>query len=312
VERLAEANGVTICYDTLGNPSDPALLLVMGLGVQMTEWDREFIESFEREGFYVIWYDNRDCGRSSRVEAKYDLFEMANDAVGLLEILGISAAHVVGTSMGGMIAQSIAAAHPSRVLSLCSIMSRTGAPGLGDPTEEVKQSFLNGRGHSRWDYVEDQLALARLVNGSTYPLDEAALRRRTADAYDRAYSPDGRVRQVAAVVRSGDRTEGLRSIAVPTVVIHGSEDSLVSMNGGEATAAAIPNARLVILPGMGHVIPRELRPRIVQEVAANARRAQMSRRSENQRESDYVRHDDDNGAAARSAKSHANKEEHSA
>ena len=276
MERLTETNGITICYETLGEPANPALLLIMGAGVQKIEWDPEFIRSFERAGFYVIWFDNRDCGRSSQVETDYDLFDMADDAFGLLDALGIAAAHVMGTSLGGMIAQSMAITHPSRVLSLCSIMSSTGARDVGRPSDELRRGFVVARGTGRTDYVEDTIAQARLVNGSKYPLDETELKWRASAAYDRAYFPQGRLRHVAAIGRSGDRTDSLRSLRMPTVVIHGSDDPLVTESGGRATANAISDARLVILEGMGHFIPRELRSLIVQEVVANARRAQVS------------------------------------
>lgn len=272
---VAHANGIELCYQTFGDPVDPALLLVMGTGVQMTEWEPEFVAAFVDRGFHVIRYDHRDVGLSTRFEAgtTYTLFDMADDAVGLLDALGVDRAHVLGASLGGMVAQCVAIRHPARVLSLCSIMSTTGAPGVGTSRRDARQAMTAPRPSSRDGVIEAAVERARILRGGGFPFDEDTIRRRAAAAFDRAEYPEGRARHVAAVLATGDRTDALHSVVAPTVVIHGAEDPLVHLSGGEATAAAIPGARLVVVPGLGHEFPAAARPLIVDAFAANAARA---------------------------------------
>ena len=279
------ANGVEISYETFGNAEDPALLLVMGFGSQMTSWDVEFVERFAALGFYVIRYDHRDCGLSTKFDgptpsveavlagdapAPYSLADMADDGVFLLDVLKIDAAHVLGVSMGGMIAQLIATRHPARVLSLCSIMSTTGAPGVGRPQPAVLAATTAQGATTRAEIIEASVTASRLYSGGGYPFDEVALRRRAAANYDRSHYPAGRIRHMLAVRTTTDRTDALGQVAIPTVVIHGDNDPLISLSGGEATAAAIPGATLVVVPGLGHEIPVAVRPTILSEFASNA------------------------------------------
>jgi pimeloyl-ACP methyl ester carboxylesterase len=273
--RVAHANGIDLCYETFGDPTDPALLLVMGTGVQMTEWEPDFVAAFVDRGFYVVRYDHRDVGLSTRLDdsARYTLFDLADDAAGLLDALAIDRAHVLGASMGGMVAQCIAIRHPHRVLSLCSIMSTTGAPRVGTARRDAREAMTAPRPTSREEVIEVAVERARILRGGGFPFDETSIRRRAAAAFDRADCPEGRARHVAAILASGDRTEALHSVIAPTVVIHGSADPLVHVSGGEATAAAIPGARLVLIEGMGHEFPAGARPLIVDAFVANAARA---------------------------------------
>ena len=286
----AHANGIDIAYETFGSPADPALLLVMGLGAQMIAWDEGFCSLLTSKGFHVIRFDNRDVGLSSKTEggpmpdvakamagddstASYKLTDMAGDAAGLLTELGIDRAHVVGASMGGMIAQQMAISFPERVLSLCSIMSTTGNPEVGQGTPEAMALIVGPRPTTREEVIDAGVKSARFLYGSGFPFDEAKARARAERAYDRSFYPLGFARQIVAVRASGDRTEALAGVRVPTVVIHGEDDPLVTPSGGEATAAAVPGATLVTVPGMGHSVPEGAWPVIADAIVANAARA---------------------------------------
>jgi pimeloyl-ACP methyl ester carboxylesterase len=288
-EERAAANGIEIVYETIGDPSNRPLLLVMGLGMQLIHWDRELCELFAERGFHVIRFDNRDAGRSTQIDAPvpnlaramaglgidapYRLDDMAADAFGLLDHLGIEGAHVAGASMGGMIAQAMALRHPERVLSLTSIMSTTGERRVGRPKLRVWSVLVRRAPKGRDANVEYFLHVFRLIGSKGFPVDEERLRALAATSYDRGHRPAGTARQLAAIMASGDRTERLRELRVPTTVFHGRGDPLVPFKGGRATAEAIPGARLVAVPGMGHDLPREVWPRLVEAVAETAERA---------------------------------------
>jgi pimeloyl-ACP methyl ester carboxylesterase len=286
-ERFARVGEVELAYETFGDPGDRAVLLVMGLGAQMIFWPEELCEALAGAGCFAIRFDNRDAGRSTvlseldppelgritagSLDAPYLLAHMADDAVGLLDALGIERAHVVGASLGGMIAQRIAIDHPRRVLSLASIMSTTGDRSAGRPTAEALAVLMTRAPADRSGYVESTVA-ARAVIGSQPP-DEARTRDLAERAFDRGYHPDGTARQFAAILASPDRTAELGSIGVPTVVIHGAEDRLITLSGGEATAAAIPGAELVVIEGMGHDLPLWALDRITAALVRNFERA---------------------------------------
>ena len=286
-EQFTEAGEVELAYETFGDRADPAVLLIMGLGSQMIFWPDELCEALARSGHFVIRFDNRDAGRSTVLErhdppdlrrvaageldAPYLLGDMASDAIGLLDALGVDRAHVVGASLGGMVAQRVAIDHPERVLSLASIMSTTGDPDVGRPTPEAMAVLMTRAPDDRDGYVRSTLE-ARAVIGSQPP-DRDRILDLAERAYDRGYHPDGTARQFAAVVASPDRTPELRELSVPTVVIHGAEDGLIGASGGEATAAAIPGAELVVIEGMGHDLPVWALERIAAALETNFSRA---------------------------------------
>ena len=287
---FANANGLEICYETFGDPAQPALLLVHGLGAQLIAWDDEFCRALVERGFHVVRFDNRDAGLSTKVEGvepnigavmagdrssvPYLLEDMADDAAALLDALAIERAHVVGASMGGMIVQELAIRHPDRVLSLASIMSTTGDGTSGMPAPEAIGALVAPQPASRTEAIESGVRMQALVgNSPAFPADEAVLRAEVTAAYDRAYNPAGFLRQFAAIIASPDRTERLRALTVPAVVIHGEADILVTPSGGAATAAAIPGATLVTIPGMGHDLPPGAWPVVLDAIVENARRA---------------------------------------
>jgi pimeloyl-ACP methyl ester carboxylesterase len=288
-EERAAVNGIEIMYETIGDPSNPPLLLVMGLGTQLIHWDLELCERFADRGFHVVRFDNRDAGRSTyidapvpnirramaglKIDAPYLLDDMGDDAFGLLDHLGIEAAHVAGASMGGMIAQTMAIRRPERVLSLTSIMSTTGERRAGRPKLRVWGVLLRRAPRDKDAAVEYFVRVFRLIGSKGFPADEDRIRALAAEAYDRGHSPAGTGRQLAAIMASGDRTDGLRGLRVPTLVFHGRDDPLVPFRGGRATADAIPGARLIAIPGMGHDLPREVWPQLVDAVAETAARA---------------------------------------
>jgi pimeloyl-ACP methyl ester carboxylesterase len=285
-ERFAEVGGVTLAYETFGDPADTAVLLIMGLGSQMILWPEELCEPLAAAGYHVIRFDNRDVGRSTildggpppdlqlvatgEAEAPYLLEQMAEDAVGLLDALGIERAHIVGASMGGMIAQTIAAQFPDRVLSLASIMSYTGHLWKGTPAFRIYPILIRRPAPSRARAIESAVSAFRLIGSPGFPFDEPATRELAGLSYDRGYNPAGTARQLMAIVAGGDRSAELRRISAPTVVIHGTKDRMVRPAGGRATATAIPGARLVMIDGMGHDLPRDAWDRIVDAIAANA------------------------------------------
>jgi pimeloyl-ACP methyl ester carboxylesterase len=289
-EQFARVNGIELCYETFGSPDAPPMLLVMGLGAQMLLWDEEFCRELAGHGFWVIRFDNRDIGRSTILRhlpvptvaqlirrdpraAHYSLDDMATDAVGLLDHLGIEAAHVVGVSMGGMIAQLIAINHPARVRSLVSIMSSTGNRRVGRTHPRLYPRLFRRPRFERSAYIEDFLTTYRVIGSRRYPPDPERKRALAARCYDRGYHPAGATRQLAAIIAAPDRTPLLAHITAPTTVIHGDADPLVGISGGRATARAIPDARLVVIPGMGHDMPPVLRPQIIQPIVENAARA---------------------------------------
>jgi pimeloyl-ACP methyl ester carboxylesterase len=288
------ANGIAIEYDDFGSPDDPALLLIMGLGSQMIMWDERFCTRLADQGFHVIRFDNRDVGLSEKIEggptpnlmaamqgdtssATYTLDDMAADAAGLLDVLGIDAAHIVGVSMGGMIAQTFALNYPSRALSLCSIMSTTGAPLVGQPHGEVLPLLLGPRPRSRDEAVARAVAAVEVFGSKGLPIDWDGLRERSGRSYDRCFYPMGYARQLLAIAASGDRTERLADLDVPTVVLHGTDDKLIDPSGGDATAAAIPGAELIRIEGMGHDLPEAAWPILIDAIVRNTSRAGVSR-----------------------------------
>ena len=285
--------GIRLCYDTFGDPADPPLLLIMGLGTQMVAWHGDFCGKLVDEGFRVIRFDNRDIGRSTHLDgaptptlrqllvrrppAAYRLEDMAGDTAGLLDGLGISAAHIVGASMGGMIAQTLAATRPERVLSLTSIMSTTGNRRVGQPAWRVMPIFLKQAPRDRDAFIDHTELLFKAIGSSGIQRDDAELREVAGLMYDRGLDPGGTSRQLAAIIASGNRTPALRRITAPTVVIHGTADRLVRPSGGRATVRAIPGAKLVKVDGMGHDLPRAAWDQIVAAIVENARRAGFSR-----------------------------------
>jgi pimeloyl-ACP methyl ester carboxylesterase len=263
------------------------MLLIMGLGSQMVLWEDELCEALAGRGFRVIRFDNRDVGRSTimreapiptRIQllrrdpraASYSLADMAADAAGLLEQLGVDDAHVVGASMGGMIAQLVALGYPERVRSLVSIMSTTGNRRVGRTHLRLYPRLLRRPSRTRDEYIASFVETFRAIGSKRFPPDTERLRTRGALCFDRGYHPAGAARQLGAIVATEDRTARLREVRVPSTVIHGGSDPLVSVSGGRATAAAIPGARLVILPDMGHDLPRELWPEIIDAIVQNA------------------------------------------
>jgi pimeloyl-ACP methyl ester carboxylesterase len=287
-ESFCRVGDVELCYETFGDPADPAMLLIMGLGTQMLGWADDFCAQLAARGFHVIRFDNRDVGRSTlmkavrpptigqilrrdRRAAGYLLADRAADAVGLLDHLGIDRAHVVGASMGGMIAQTIAARHPTRVLSLVSIMSNPGSRLNGQPALRTYPVFLRRSPADRAGYVEHMLRLFRVIGSPGF--DEDELRQMLGRSHDRGYDAAGPGRQLAALLASGDRTAELRTITAPALVIHGAADRLVAPSGGRATARAIPGAHLLMVEGMGHDLPRWAWPQVLDAITENVARA---------------------------------------
>lgn len=291
----ASANGIRIEYETFGDPSSPPLLLIAGIGGQMIGWDEELCKTWAGKGFYVIRFDNRDVGLSTKLEeagvpdvmailkarmdgkkvdAPYTLDDMADDAVGLLDALDIEKAHICGISMGGAIAQTIAYRHPSRTRSLTQIYSTTGNPDLPKPKPEIMELLLTPPPEGREPYINYMLKFYRAVAGPGFPFDEAWHRKLAGRSYDRAFYVQGKARQYAAIVAHGNRKPRLASIAAPTLVIHGADDPLVTVSGGKDSAEAIPGAELMIIEGMGHDMPHgSAWPTIVEAVTAHARKA---------------------------------------
>jgi pimeloyl-ACP methyl ester carboxylesterase len=292
------ANGINIEYDVHGPADGEPLLLVMGLGAQMTRWAPEFVAEFTKKGYRVIRFDNRDVGLTQKfdeagpgdvaaimaarmagkpVNAAYNLDDMAADAAGLLDALGIAKAHIVGASMGGMIAQMVAANHPGKVLSLTSIMSTTGNPGLPPAKPEAMAILMSRPESDDMEYLADRAVTSQKVIGSpAYPADDAEIRARSIEDYKRSFHPVGFTRQIAAVMASGDRRAAVATITAPTVVIHGVDDPLVPVEGGRDTAATIKGATLVEIPGMGHDLPPPLYPQVVAAVESVAKKARVT------------------------------------
>ena len=287
---------VTLEYETHGDPKDPPMLLIMGLGAQLTLWPEEFVEALAGRGFYVIRHDNRDIGLSTkfagagvpnvrrvalmrmfglRARVPYTLSDMAADAVGLLDAIGIPKAHIVGASMGGMIAQLVAATYPERVLSLTSIMSTTGNRRLPPPRPAALAALMQ-----RPPATVDEEAIVKIgqrivaaIGSPGYPADQERLRGRVICDFRRSFHPTGPVRQMAAILDDGDRRARLRGVTAPTLVIHGADDPLIPVQGGRDTARTIPGAKLIEYPGMGHDIPLELVDDMADAIAQHARSA---------------------------------------
>jgi pimeloyl-ACP methyl ester carboxylesterase len=290
-ERLARVGEIELCYETVGEEADPPLLLVMGLASQMLLWDDGFCRQLADRGFWVIRFDNRDIGRSTILcdaptptrrqllrrdprAASYSLDDMADDAAGLLDRLGVGAAHVVGASMGGMIAQLLAIRHPERVQSLVSIMSTTGNRRVGRTHLRLYPRLLRRRRLDRAGYVRDFLANYQAIGSRRYPPDPERFYALAERCFERGVHPEGVARQLAAIVAAPDRTPLLAQLRLPATVIHGDADRLVMPSGGRATAEAMPDARLVIIPGMGHDMPPALWPQIIDEIVRSVGRAQ--------------------------------------
>jgi pimeloyl-ACP methyl ester carboxylesterase len=281
--------GVTLCYEDFGDPADPTALLIMGLGTQMVAWQEDFCLELAGRGLHVVRFDNRDVGRSthltgapptirqlltrSRRAAHYTLLDMADDAAALLSELELAPAHVIGASMGGMIAQTLAVHHPGSVRSLTSIMSNTGSLRSGQPALRMYSVFLRRAPHEREAFIAHMERVFAAIGSRGLPRDDDDIRAIAASSYDRDHDPESAGRQLAAIIAAGDRTADLRRITAPTLVIHGSADRLVSPSGGRATARAIPGARLLTVPDMGHDLPRAAWPTIIDAIAEHAQRA---------------------------------------
>lgn len=288
----ADNHGVAIEYETIGHADDPAVILIMGFTAQLTAWPIDFCRMLADRGLFVIRLDNRDSGLSSKTEGDppnimalmmaatsgqpvteevpYSLSDMAADVLAVLDDLGIERANVVGASMGGMIAQQVAIEHPARVLTLTSIMSTTGNPQVGQSNQEAMAALLTPPPADRDGVIETGVKLGRVVAGPHYDETEAAVR--IGEAFDRSFNPAGAPFQMAAIAKTGDRTSGLEQLVVPTLVIHGELDPLVGISGGQATAAAVAGAELLIFDDMGHDLPKPRWPEITSAIATLAAR----------------------------------------
>ena len=287
-ERSAQVGEIEVVYETFGDPGDPTMLMIMGLGVQLVGWDAELCGLLAERGFHVVRFDNRDVGRTTKADgppadvmgafagdvssAAYRLTDMAGDAIGLLDALGSERAHLVGASLGGMIAQTIAIEHPERVLSLTSMMSTTGDRSVGQPHAEAIPALLTRPPDDREGFAEAAVRTFAVIGSKGVPGQDERVRERARASFDRGYFPEGTARQLVAIVASGDRTEALRKLGLATLVIHGSADPLIDVSGGRATAAAIPGAKLELIDGMGHDLPVPLWPHLVDLIVANAER----------------------------------------
>ncbi len=290
-EQFASVGGgVHLCYQTFGDPSDEPMLLIMGLGGPMIWWDPEFCSTLARRGFFVIRYDNRDTGRSTKIGGRvaridllrafagrggpppYSMSDLADDACGLLDHLGIAAAHVVGVSMGGMIAQTMAVERPERVRSLTSIMSTVGRRTVGWQHPKLIPIMLAPRGPGRAAYAETSARMWRMIGSPDYPQDHQTVLTRAGNTWDRGFSASGVMRQMLAILDQPDRTPALRTLRIPALVIHGKSDVMVHISGGKATAAAIPDAELMLVPGMGHDVPPPLFETFADAITRTARR----------------------------------------
>jgi pimeloyl-ACP methyl ester carboxylesterase len=286
-------SGIELCYETFGSSDDPAVLLIMGLGGPMGWWDSELCAALADHGFFVIRYDNRDTGRSTklrqhpvrrsdvvrgfagRARPPYTLGDMAEDAIGLLDHLGVQAAHVAGVSMGGMIAQTMAIEHPDRVLSLTSIMSTTGRRTVGWQHPKLIPTLLGSSGSGREGYLANSQRSWARISSPDFPTTVEKMRSRAEETWDRGWTASGVLRHMLAVLAQPDRTKDLSRVGVPTSVIHGRNDPLVHRSGGRATARAIPDAEHVEIAGMGHDLPRQLWPTFIDTIVRTARRAQQ-------------------------------------
>ena len=290
------ANGIQIEYDTFGDSSFPVLLLIAGNGAQMIVWDAEFCELLAKKGLFVIRFDNRDAGLSTKfdeagipdmmaaikaamegktVESAYTLDDMADDSVGLLNALGIKKAHICGASMGGMIAQVISYRHPKYAMSLTSIMSTTGNPDLPYGKMDAIAAVVAPAPEERKAYVEHFVNVWRRIWSPGFPFEEERVRTFMEKSYDRSYCPQGMARQNTAVIASGDRRPLLSSIKVPTLVIHGADDPLIPVEGGKDTARAIPGASLLIINGMGHDMPKKVWSEIADAISHHTAQAKV-------------------------------------
>jgi pimeloyl-ACP methyl ester carboxylesterase len=280
----AHHGGVTLEYVVDGDPDDVPLLLVNGLGGQLINWDAAFVQAMVDRGFFVIRFDNRDAGLSTKTEsdlkvgpalaaalsgeplhAPYLLTDMARDAIAVLDAVGVDAVHVAGVSLGGMIAQTLAIEHPERVRSLTSIMSTTGDPDVGQPDPEALPFVLHRPDGTRDGAIEHVVEMFRFIGGGVH-FDEDRVRDAATRAYDRCYHPKGIGLQIVAYIASGSRTEALRALEVPTLVIHGDKDRLIDVSGGERTAEIIPGAELLVLEDMGHDLPSSFWPVIIEAI----------------------------------------------
>jgi pimeloyl-ACP methyl ester carboxylesterase len=289
--QIARANGIDICYEIFGDPAADPLLLIMGLGGQMIHWEDDFCRQLAARGFRVIRFDNRDIGKSSKmtggkrltpvellklrflkipIAAPYKLRDMAEDTVGLMDALGIKSAHLVGASMGGMIAQETTMLFPQRVRSLTSIMSTTGNPKVPPPTREASAMLMAPPPLTKEEYFERYAQTWKILRAGSFPQDEALDRSRAERTFERGLNPAGVGRQLRAILASGSRKERLRAVKVPTLVIHGTVDPLVRPEGGKDTAASIPGAKLLMIEGMGHALPIPMWPQIIDAIDKHA------------------------------------------
>lgn len=292
----ANIGTVELEYETIGSPTDPPVLLVMGFTAQMISWPDAFVRLLADRGMYVIRFDNRDCGLSTKLHGvtvdvdpviaaaltdqvpppvPYTLSDMASDAIGLLDHLGIESAHIVGASMGGMIVQTMAIEHPRRVRSLTSIMSMTGEPEFGAPLPEAAEVLLAPPATDRTENIEN--AIRYSVWQSKRYFDPVTVRSEAARAYDRSFYPEGSARQLAAIYASGRRTEGLQKLDLPTLVIHGRDDTLIPPSGGERTAALVPGSTFMLVADMGHDLPAPLHGLIGGAIASHVGLAEWQR-----------------------------------
>ena len=290
-EQFVRANGIDICYEMFGEPNAEPMLLIMGLGAQMVLWDDAFCKELAARGFRVIRFDNRDIGRSSKlsggtrvtplellklrflkipVAAPYKLLDMAKDTVALMDALSIPSAHLVGASMGGMIAQEIAISFPQRVRSLTSIMSTTGNPKVPPPTREAAMLLMRPTPQTKEEFFARFMQTWKLLRVGNFPQDEARDPMRAERIFERGLHYEGSARQLRAILASGNRKPRLQMVKAPTLVIHGTVDPLVHPFGGKDTAASIPGARLMMVDGMGHALPIEMWPQIIDAISAHA------------------------------------------
>jgi pimeloyl-ACP methyl ester carboxylesterase len=294
--QIARANGIELCYEIFGDANAEPILLIMGLGAQMIHWDDDFCRQLAARGFRVIRFDNRDIGKSSKlsggkrltpiellklrflkipVAAPYELRDMAEDVTGLMDVLGIKSAHLVGASMGGMIAQEIAISFPQRVRSLTSIMSTTGNPKLPPPTREAAAVLMAPPPTTKEEYFVRYAQTWKILRAGSFPEDEALDRARAERTFERGLNPAGVGRQLRAVLASGSRKERLHLVKAPTLVIHGTVDPLVRPEAGRDTAASIPGARLLMIEGMGHALPIPMWPKIIDAIDKHAHAASV-------------------------------------